>query len=69
MSKNKPDAANRRNFIKLAVATGGAATVAGSGVVSAALPEQEEVAVAPEKEQKGYRLTAHVQEYYNKARF
>lgn len=63
----KPHAQRRRDFMKLAVVTGGVAAVAG-GTEAALAAEESDVTVEP-KRKKGYQLTEHVQEYYNKARF
>jgi hypothetical protein len=58
---------NRRKFLRDVAAAGGLAVVAGStGAVVAATAE------SPKPQQKnrptGYRVTAHVSKYYDKAR-
>lgn len=61
-------AANRREFLKLAAAAGGALAV--TGVVKDALAESEPAdtpAISP-KPKQGYRETAHIRAYYEKAR-
>ncbi len=59
----------RRQFLKgLAVGGGGAALAGLAGGAGAALEEQ----AAPTRDKpvsQGYRETAHVREYYEKARF
>jgi hypothetical protein len=58
---------NRRKFLRNLAAAGGLAAVAGTtGNVAAAAPE----APKPDaKSRTGYRVTAHVSKYYDKARF
>ena len=58
---------NRRKFLRDLATAGGLAAVAGSAGSVAAAPAAE-----PEPQAKpptGYRVTAHVSKYYEKARF
>jgi hypothetical protein len=58
---------NRRKFLRDLAAAGGLAAVAGSAGGVAAAP-----AVEPQPQtrpSKGYRVTAHIAKYYDKARF
>lgn len=58
---------NRRKFLRSLAAAGGLAAVAGAAGSMAAAP-----ADAPKPQGKprtGYRVTAHVAKYYDKARF
>jgi nitrous oxide reductase len=59
---------NRRKFLRNLAAAGGLAAVAGTtGSVAAA---SAEAAKKPQdKPRTGYRVTAHVSKYYDKARF
>jgi len=56
---------NRRNFLRSIAAASGLAVVAGSTSATVAAPT-----VTPPKPAKpaGYRVTAHVAKYYDKAR-
>jgi nitrous oxide reductase len=57
---------NRRKFLRDLAAAGGLAAVAGTAGAAAAAP-----AAAPKPQAKapsGYRVTAHVSKYYDKAR-
>ena len=58
---------NRRKFLRDVAAAGGLAAVAATtgSSATAATPQ----AKPEEKPQKGYRVTAHVSKYYDKARF
>ncbi len=61
-------ASERRDFLKLAAIAGGA--VAMAGLASRNLEAEEEpdgVTASPTK--KGYHVTAHIKDYYDKARF
>lgn len=60
----------RRDFLKGAVALGGAATVVSvaSGAIGDAERSSLPAAAQPEKPQ-GYRVTEHVRTYYEKAGF
>lgn len=62
-------ARDRRAFLRLTAAGGGAAVAA--GLIRNALAEPEHAPVQPEDQhaKQGYRETAHIREYYNKARF
>ena len=63
-----PVASDRRDFLKFATIAGGA--VAMTGLASRNLEAEEEpdgVTAPPTK--KGYHVTAHIKEYYDKARF
>lgn len=59
----------RRQFLKGAVVTGGGAVLAGMAASSQAAQESQEKQVESKPESQGYRETAHVREYYAKARF
>ncbi|MDH3714373.1 MAG: twin-arginine translocation signal domain-containing protein [Gammaproteobacteria bacterium] len=59
----------RRKFLKGAVVTGGGAVLAGIAAGSQAELEPQEKQVESKPESQGYRETAHVREYYAKARF
>jgi len=61
--------AGRRNFLRLTAAVSGA--LASLGLVKGAPAEREEQDVHPATPQAkaGYRETAHIREYYEKARF
>ncbi len=67
-SKAKPTRTSRREFLKGAAVMGGAAALA---VVAregtAATPDGGQVATPSEK-RKGYHVTPHIQQYYDKAR-
>lgn len=66
MKKAKPD--KRRDFLKLAAVTGSA--VAAGSVANrtiAAQPEEKAAETAPAS--KGYHVSEHVKQYYDKARF
>lgn len=61
---------SRRGFLKSAAVTGGAATVATLGPqVQADVVEQTGADNQKQASSKGYRETAHIREYYEKARF
>jgi hypothetical protein len=65
--KSQVDSNSRRIFLKeLAVAGGAAAVVSAMGTAQAAPPT-----TAPEvkSKAKGYHLTPHISQYYQKARF
>jgi hypothetical protein len=63
-----PEAAGRRDFLRLAAATGGAVIAVG-GITGTALAVEEEPEARPSPpEQQGYRLSEHVKTYYEKAR-
>ncbi len=68
-AKGRPQS-GRRDFLKGAVALGGAATVVSvvSGPIGEAVQPARRSAAAPEKPQ-GYRVTSHIQTYYEKAGF
>jgi len=58
---------NRRKFLRDIAAAGGLAAVAGAAGGVAASP-----AIAPQPQPakpQGYRVTAHISKYYDKARF
>lgn len=60
---------SRREFLQGAVLAGGAATVAasaGAALLEPSPPAPAEAATAPAQ---GYRLTPHIRQYYEKARF
>jgi hypothetical protein len=58
--------ADRRKFLRDLAAAGGLVAVAGS--TSAATVAQAAAPGAPASKPKGYRVTAHVSKYYDKAR-
>jgi hypothetical protein len=58
---------NRRTFLRDLAAAGGLAAVAGTAGGVAAAPAAEPKPQA--KPPTGYRVTAHVAKYYDKARF
>jgi hypothetical protein len=58
---------NRRKFLRDLAAAGGLAAVAGSMGKAAATPAAKPA--TPASRRKGYRVTAHVSKYYEKARF
>lgn len=59
----------RRQFLKGAAVSGGGAVLAGMAVSSQAALEPEEKQGESQLKPEGYRETAHVREYYAKARF
>ena len=60
--------ASRRTFVKLAAVTGG--TIAVTGISAKEFPSRPESPASNEKSSiKGYRVTPHIQSYYDKARF
>lgn len=68
MSKrSKPSRQSRRDFLKGVAVMGGAATVGLVAGPGRAEPEAPGTAEAPRR--VGYRVTVHVKEYYEKARF
>lgn len=68
--KEKGVSINRRGFLKGAAIVGGAAAVSTlSQGVSADTQIVEKPAKAGGDKPKGYRLTPHIREYYEKARF
>lgn len=71
MSK-KPETVrpSRRTFLKGVVAAGGTASVLAAGTAAEAEVEQAPAAEDTAKTRvTGYRLTPHIAEYYEKARF
>ncbi|MCW8845791.1 MAG: twin-arginine translocation signal domain-containing protein [Gammaproteobacteria bacterium] len=65
--KSQVDSTSRRTFLKeLALAGGATAIVSATGTVNAA-----PITTAPEvkSDAKGYHLTPHINQYYDKARF
>jgi len=69
MSKRYSPGGGRRGFLKGAVALGGTAAVVvagGAGVPGGAAPD--EVRATPDAAPRGYRATAHVEQYYRLAR-
>lgn len=66
--RSKEESAGRRDFLKgVAAAGGAAAAVAAGGAVAA--PDSEPTAAPEVRGTKGYRVTPHIAEYYEKARF
>ena len=55
----------RRSFLRDLAAVGGVAAVAGSAGADVAAPQ---AAAITEAKPRGYRATAHVKKYYDKAR-
>lgn len=61
---------NRRGFLKGAVALGGAATASViSQRVMAGEPVEEKSVKRSDDKPKGYHVTPHILDYYEKARF
>lgn len=60
--------ASRRTFVKLAAITGGAIAVSGVSATES-LPEPELPVSTVKPSDRGYHLTPHIQNYYEKARF
>ncbi len=68
--KDKGVTMNRRGFLKGAAIVGGAAAVSTlSQGVTADTQIVDKPARAADDESKGYRMTPHILEYYEKARF
>lgn len=69
--KTKGAAVSRRGFLKGVAATGGA--VAASAVVSetanSAVPPESKAEQGAQDTHKGYHVTPHILDYYEKARF
>ena len=59
----------RRRFLKGVAVSGGGAVLAGMAASGQAALEPESKQVETKPESQGYRETAHVREYYAKARF
>lgn len=59
-------AADRRDFLKLAMAAGGVLAVTGVAKPGSAEPSQN--TTAPSTPKQGYRETAHIRAYYARAR-
>lgn len=62
-------ASGRRKFLQLTAASGGAAVLSGALKNVLAEPPGAAAQAKSAPASKGYRETAHVREYYNKARF
>lgn len=64
----QPKSEQRRDFLRQCAVLGGSATVvaAAGGVAADTLTDAPAPAAAPETP-KGYRLTPHIQDYYDKA--
>lgn len=59
---------HRRDFLKLALITGGA--LATSSIVSdVGATESDQEPKPPAPQQQGYHVTPHIKDYYDKARF
>ncbi len=72
MSKHQREAPqeSRRAFLRNSALAGGAAAVAAvTGTAMAVTDSQESSAAPQDPSSQGYRETAHVREYYAKARF
>jgi len=71
MSKQQREAQqSRRTFLRNSALAGGAAAVAAVTNGAVAVTDSQESAVERhEQPAKGYRETAHIREYYEKARF
>ncbi len=68
--KPTPVRTSRREFLKSAAVVGGAAALAIVDKADAAdVKGEEEKVLSPAQKSKGYRVTHHVQTYYEKARF
>ena len=59
----------RRQFLKGVAVSGGGAVLAGMATGSQAEPDTQEKQGEAKLKPQGYRETAHVREYYAKARF
>ena len=59
---------SRREFIKGAVAAGGAAAVVAATGTSAAVESEVVETASLDKKAKGYKETQHIRDYYNSAR-
>ncbi len=68
IKQTKPVTNARRDFLKLAAVTSGAVTLTGitNGVMAI---EDKPETVTPKPEKQNYRVTPHIQDYYDKARF
>jgi nitrous oxide reductase len=68
--KDKGVSMNRRGFLKGAAIVGGATAVSTlSQSVTADAQTGDDPARTADDKPKGYRMTAHIREYYEKARF
>jgi F0F1-type ATP synthase membrane subunit c/vacuolar-type H+-ATPase subunit K len=65
-AKQEPNLEGRRGFLK-ALAVGGAAAAAALGANRAGAAAIEEIQPEQPKAKQGYRLTQHIQDYYNRA--
>lgn len=69
-TRSGPGRKGRREFLaKGMAAVGGAAVVAMAGGRKRAPVEKSPATASPVAESQGYRLTPHIREYYEKARF
>ncbi len=69
-NRSKPLTESRRDFLRKGVAVvGGAATLAVAGSGGANERATEEVEQGSQPSQKGYHVTPHIRDYYEKARF
>lgn len=59
---------SRREFLKGAVAAGGAAAVVAATGSNAAVAVEEVETASLDKKAKGYQETQHIRDYYNSAR-
>lgn len=66
--KSKAVRSSRREFLKGAAVMSGAATLAVVAKGAAAKAPEEAPVTTPERP-KGYHVTPHIQQYYDKARF
>ena len=60
---------DRRGFLKGVAAAGGVATVVSVAGLAGAREELEEATAETTPASRGYHETAHIREYYQKARF
>ena len=67
--KDKGVTMNRRGFLKGAAIAGGAVAVSTLGQSIAADTRDAETANRSDSKPKGYHVTPHILEYYEKARF
>lgn len=67
MKQTKPEAVNRRSFLKTGAVAGSGAALATLLPASAAA-ENDESATARDGKQKGYQLSQHVADYYRAAK-
>ncbi len=67
--KEKDVGLSRRGFLKGAALAGSAAAMSSLGQSVAASRPREMTAEEPDEKSRGYHVTPHILEYYQKARF